>query len=131
MDKALCTRRGMNRFTILAAFLFITLNLTAGMMENRVEARMQDITPLIGGLQLTEQSGSGGNFISNALNSIVGGVITLAGYPLDTFKLMIKWAFWDYDYLNGSYIYFKWVVLYPISFGLVFGLIFPLVARII
>jgi hypothetical protein len=121
----------VNKFILLAAFLFITLQFLAGTMENRVDARIsENVAPLIAGPQYAEQSGSGGSFISNKLNSLVGGVVTFLAFPKKIWDLAMKWIRWDYSFLDGSYAPFRIIVLYPISLGMIFGIFIPAIGRI-
>ena len=51
------------------------------------------------------------------------GVYKSVGHALDFLRLISRMITWDYAYLEGNGIYIKMFLLYPISGGLVFGLV--------
>ena len=121
----------MQKFFLIAAFLFVSLNIVAGTMENTVDTRIEDnVVPLLAGPQYAQQSRSRGNFICNDVNSLVGGIVTTLGYPKRIFDLVLKWLLWDYSYLGGSYFYIKLLLLWPISLTMIFTILVPTLGKV-
>ena len=121
----------MNKLLLISAFLFITINLAAGAIEGNTSERVEDnIAPFFNEARAVEQSGAGGGFISGAVNSFVGGITTIIGYPLKVIGGIWKWLLWDYSFFSGSFAYVRWVILMPISLSMIIGIILPLFRNI-
>jgi hypothetical protein len=55
--------------------------------------------------------------------STMGKFKTVVSMPLTLAKTFAKIVLWDFSYLTGDLVYIKYMVLYPLSAGLVFSLI--------
>ena len=56
-------------------------------------------------------------------SSTLGKVTTGLKIPGALIKLVVKLVAWDFAFLEGNYVYFKYIFLYPISAGFVWTVI--------